>query len=257
MRPDVPKSRRRSSGYAQAVKKPEFRYRITDYDRSIIPNRFVAWLDEGVVDERDWLARSGRSLGHPGWGWLYHTILMLLDADRPNIIVETGTNVGTSAIIMGQAIIDSGRPGLLHTIELEPELHEEANRRFELAGVSNVIESHCGDSLTVLPEVLTDVDELAAAFLDGNHLYDHVLREFELVVGRLRRGGAVILDNTALIADDGEDTRVNGALRTIHRTHGGNLVNFPYASWWTPGIAIWQKQAFDEMEPPTVDPPAS
>ncbi len=239
------------------MKKPEFRYRITDYDRSIIPSRFVAWLDDGVIDDKDWLARSGRSLGHPGWGWLYHTILMLLDADRSNVLLETGTNVGTSSIIIGQAIIDSGRHGVLHTIELDPELHEEANRRFELAGVSTVVESHCGDSLTVLPQVLANVEELAVAFLDGNHLYEHVLKEFELVVGRLRPGGVVLLDNTALIADEGEDTRVNGALRTILRTHGGNLVNFPYASWWTPGIAIWQRQAFDEMEPPPAGSAAS
>lgn len=235
------------------MKKPEFRYRITDYDRSIVPSRFVAWLDDGVVDEQEWLARSGRSLGHPGWGWLYHTILMLLDADRPNIIVETGTNLGSSAIIIAQAIIDSRREGLLHTIELEPDIHEEANRRFELAGVSTVIESHCGDSLAVLPEVLAQVDGLAVAFLDGNHLYEHVIREFELVIDRLRPGGVVILDNTALIANEGEDTRVNGALRTIVRKHGGSLVNFPYASWWTPGIAVWQRQAFEDMEPPAGD----
>lgn len=233
------------------MKKPEFRYRITDYDRSIIPSRFVASLDEGVANEEDWRAKSGLSLGHPGWGWLYHTILMLLDPDRRNVIVETGTNLGTSAIIIGQAIIDSGRHGILHTVELDPELHAEAGRRFELAGVSSVVEAHCGDSLTVLPDVLADVDELAAAFLDGNHLYEHVLHEFELVVGRLRRDGVAILDNTALIADEGEDTRVNGALRTIMQRHGGNLVNFPYASWWTPGIAVWQRQAFDDMEPPS------
>ena len=232
------------------MKKPEFRYRITDYDRSIIPNRFVAFLDDGVIDDKDWIARSGRSLGHPGWGWMYHTILMLLDADRPNVIIETGTNVGTSAIVVAQAIIDSGRHGVLHTIELESELHEEASRRFELAGVSTVIESHCGDSLTVLPQILATVDEVAVAFLDGNHLHEHVLAEFELIVGRMRHGGAVILDNTALIANDGEDPRVNGALRTIMSKHGGNLVNLPFASWYTPGIAIWQRQAFDDMEPP-------
>lgn len=236
--------------YACTMKRPEYRYRITDYDRSIIPNRFVAWLDEGVIDDKDWVARSGRSLGHPGWGWMYHTVLMLLDADRPNVIVETGTNVGTTAIMIAQAIIDSGREGVLHTIELEPELHEEANRRFQLAGVANVIRSHCGDSHEVLRSILDATDELAIAFLDGNHLYEHVLTEFNLVVDRVRPHGAIILDNTALIADDGEDPRVNGALRAILREHGGNVVNLPFGSWWTPGIAIWQRQPFDEMEPP-------
>jgi cephalosporin hydroxylase len=232
------------------MRKPEFRYRITQYDRSLVPNRLVGLLDDGVIDQTDWIARSGRSLGHPGWGWMYHTVLMTLDPDRSNVLIETGTNLGSTSIIVAQAIIDSSRHGVLHTIELDPELHEEANRRFRLAGVAKAVESHCGDSLELLPDILRDVNEVALAFLDGNHLYHHVLKEFELVVSRLRPGGLVVLDNSALIAEQDEDPRVNGALRTILRDYGGNLVNFPYCSWWTPGIAIWQGQPFDSMDPP-------
>ncbi len=97
------------------VREPDYRYRITKYDRSIIPSRFVAFLDDGVIDEIDWVTRSGRSLGHPGWGWVYHTVLMLLDSDRPNVIIETGTNVGSTAILIGQAILDSGRKATVPT----------------------------------------------------------------------------------------------------------------------------------------------
>jgi predicted O-methyltransferase YrrM len=232
------------------VRDPVYRYRITDYDRSIIPSRFVAFLDDGVVDSADWIARSGRSLGHPGWGWIYHTILMLMDPDRPNVIVETGTNVGSTAILIGQAIIDSGRDGVLKTIELDRQIHEEARRRFDLAGVSNVIEAHCGDALELLPKIVSDVEEIAVAFLDGNHFHDHVVEEFEIVLEKMRPDGAVILDNTGLIAEGREDPRVNGALRTIVTRHGGSLVNLPFCSWYTPGIAVWQKSAFGSMEPP-------
>jgi predicted O-methyltransferase YrrM len=175
---------------------------------------------------------------------------MLLDAERPNVVVETGTNVGSTAILIAQAILDSGRQGVLHTIELDPDVHEEARRRFDLAGVSSVITAYCGDSLQVLPEVVSQVDEIAVAFLDGNHLHDHVVQEFEILADRVRQDGVVIFDNTSLIAEPGEDPRVNGALRTIMSRHGGNLVNFPFCSWYTPGIAIWQRQAFEDMEPP-------
>jgi hypothetical protein len=229
---------------------PDDRYRITSYDRTLVPNRFVAFLDDGVVDQRDWVARSGRSLGHPGWGWVYHSVLMLLDADRDNVVVETGTNVGSTAIIIAQAILDSGRHGVLHTIELAPEIHEEAKRRFELAGVATVITAHCGNSLEVLPEVVSAHEELAIVFLDGNHYHDHVVAEFEMVVERLRPGGVVIFDNTGLIARADADPRVHGALRTIVARHGGNLVNLPFCSWHTPGMAIWQAQAFSDMSPP-------
>ena len=29
-----------------------------------------------------------------------------------------------------------------------------------------------------------------------------------------------------------------------------NLVKFPYCSWYTPRIAIWEHQAFDDMQAP-------
>ena len=151
------------------MKPPKYQYRITDYDRSLVPNRFVAFLDDGVVDHDDWISRSGRSLGHPGWGWVYHTTLMALDPDRSNTIVETGTNVGTTAIILAQAVIDSGRDGVVHTIELDEQIHAEACKRFELAGVANVVRAHQGDSIELLERLVPEIDEIAVAFLDGNH----------------------------------------------------------------------------------------
>ena len=97
---------------------------------------------------------------------------------------------------------------------------------------------------------MPEIDEIALAFLDGNHFHDHVVREFELIVDRMRPDGLVVFDNTALIAEGDEDPRVHGALRTIVSRFGGNLVNLPFCSWYTPGIAAWQRQAFDDMTPP-------
>ena len=197
------------------MRAPIYDYRITDYDRSLVPSRFVAFLDDGVVDPDDWISRSGRTLGHPGWGWIYHTTLMLLDPSRPNVLIETGTNVGTTTILLAQAVLDSGRDAVVHTIEIDEEIHAEASRRFELAGVATVVQPHLGDSIEVLQRLVPEVDEIALAFLDGNHMHDHVVREFELVVDRIRDDGLVVLDNTALIAEGDEDPRVHGALRTI------------------------------------------
>jgi len=232
------------------MREPIYDYRITDYDRTLVPSRFVAFLDDGVVDDTDWISRSGRSLGHPGWGWVYHTVLMTIDPYRSNVIVETGTNVGTTAIIIGQAIIDSGRDAVVHTVELDEEIYTEARRRFDLAGVANVVKPHLGDSVEFLERFVSQVDEIALAFLDGNHYHDHVVREFELIVDAMRPDGLIIFDNTALIAEGDEDPRVHGALRTITAKHGGNLINLPFCSWYTPGIAVWQRQAFADMTPP-------
>jgi methyltransferase family protein len=232
------------------MRAPIYDYRITDYDRSLVPSRFVAFLDDGVAEPDDWITRSGRSLGHPGWGWIYHTALMLLDPRRANVIVETGTNVGTTTIVLAQAILDSGRDAVIHTIEIDEEIHAEACRRFELANVSTVVRPHLGDSTEILHRLMSEIDDVALAFLDGNHFHDHVLREFELVVDHMRDDGLVVFDNTALIAEGDEDPRVHGALRTIVSKFGGNLINLPFCSWYTPGMAAWQRQPFADMSPP-------
>lgn len=232
------------------MRDPVYRHRLTDYDRGLVPCRFVAGLDEGAAVPQDWLARSGRSIGHPGWGLLYHLVLTRLDPDRDNLIVETGTNWGSSTLVLAQAIRDSRRSGRIRTIELDPVIYEEARRRAALAGLDDLIDFHCGDSLTVLPGLLAEGEVLAVAFLDGNHFHDHVVTEFELVRPYLAHDSLVVFDNTYLIAEGAEDPRVHGALRTIVDRHGGSLVNLPFASWYTPGIAIWQAQPFTEMAPP-------
>ena len=52
----------------------------------------------------------------------------------------------------------------------------------------------------------------------------------------------VIFDNTYKIAEEGEDPRVNGFLRDMQDRYGGNLVNFEFVSWYTPGLVIWQRK---------------
>lgn len=231
------------------MREPIFDYRITDYDRAILPSTFLAFMDESVRSPADWIPRTGRSLGQPGWGLLYYLTLSVLRPEEPNLVVETGTNLGSTAIIVAQAMKDSQRPGVVKTIEIDSEIAAEAARRFQLAGIAGYIEPYIGDSLEVLPTIL-DGDPVRLAFLDGNHFHDHVVREFEFVVEHLTEDGIVVFDNTYDISEEREDPRVNGALRTIKDRFGGNLVNLPICSWYTPGIAMWQGQPFAHMEPP-------
>ena len=197
----------------------------------------------------DWIPRTGRSLGHPGWGLLYHLALSTLRPNDDNLILETGTNLGSTAIVVAQALRDSGRPGRVLTIEIDDQIAAEAERRFELAGVADLIDLTVGSSLEVLPSLL-EPGMVRIAFLDGNHYHDHVVKEFELIHEHLLDDSIVVFDNTYCIAEDREDPRVNGALRTILSRHGGNLVNLPVCSWYTPGMAFWQRRPFEVMDPP-------
>ena len=243
--------RRRLRGTLSGVREPIYRYRLTDYDTSILPTPFLAFLEESVSGPDEWIPRTGRSLGHPGWGLVYHMVLARLDPDRDNVVIETGTNLGSTAMVIAKAMRDSGRSGIVRTIEIDPAIQRQAKERMALAGLADYVEFTLGNSLEELPGVIGDESDVPIVFLDGNHWHDHVVSEFELVHPHLASDGIVVFDNTYMLAEADEDPRVNGALRTIVDRFGGNLINFPFCSWYTPGIALWQRQAFSEMEPPS------
>jgi hypothetical protein len=190
------------------VKKPLY-YRMVEYDTALLPNRYLATLDRGSTTPEEWKRRTGYSIGYPAWGLLYYVVLCRLDPSDFNLVIETGSNLGCSSIIIGQAIRDSKANGVLHTVEIDESNFSQARENILQAGLQDEVRLHLGDSL-------------------------------------------VVFDNSYRIASADENQRVNGALRYILRTHGGNLVNFPFCSWYTPGMAIWQKQPFEEMTLPAV-----
>lgn len=227
------------------MREPKF-FRRYDYDRSLLPNSHLRGLDD-VSNLEEAKEKTGWSIGYPGWGLLYYLVMTSLDHDLGhNIVVETGTNVGSSTIMLAQALIDSGVPGHVHTFEIDQTFHGRAGENLASAGVDHVVTQYLGDAKSLLPGVVHDLDQIQVAFLDGSHLVVDVLEEFAAVHAKLARNGLVIFDNTYLIADEDEDQRVHGALATLVSEYGGNLINFPSVSWYTPGVAIWQQHPFDE-----------
>lgn len=225
------------------MRDPKF-FRRYDYDRGLLPNAHLQDLDD-VSDLAEAKERSGWSIGYPGWGLLYYLVMTSLDHDGHNTIVETGTNHGSSTIVLAQALLDSKVSGQVHTFEIDEDFFARAQKNLGLAGVTDVVSQYFGDAKSLLAGVLDEIDTVQVAFLDGSHLVIDVLEEFAAVHAKLARNGLVILDNTYRIADVDEDQRVHGALATIVSNYGGNLINFPSVSWYTPGVAIWQQHPFD------------
>jgi len=215
--------------------------RIFDYRKTLLPNEYLASLEEGVSDIEQAKVRTGLSVGYPGWTLLYYSVLCGLDRTGGNIIVETGTNIGCSTIMLAQALKDSGYDGHVHTVELLEENYRAAVENIEKAGLSRYVSLNCGNSTDFLKEFTKNVTSIRFAFLDGAHEQDHVVEEFELIYPLLTDKSMVFFDNTYQIAEEGEDQRVHGALKIIKSRFGGNLINFENTSWFTPGQAIWQK----------------
>jgi predicted O-methyltransferase YrrM len=222
------------------VRPPRF-YRRFDYDRRLLPNMHLAALEEGVSNTDEAQAKSGWTIGYPGWGLIYQMLLNALSWERPNTVVETGTNWGCSTIVLAQAVKDSVGGGHVHSVDISPEFLDKADANLRDAGLRAYVTLHQGDSLAVLPGILQSVDEVRIAFLDGAHDQDQAVGEFELILPKLSRTGLILFDNTYGIREGDADERVFGALKTIKARHGGNLVNFEFTSWHTPGLAVWQR----------------
>jgi predicted O-methyltransferase YrrM len=223
--------------------KPPIYHRMFNYNHSLLPNPQLAVLEHGVTTIDQARQKSGATIGYPGWGLIYHLLLSHLDRSREEIVIETGTNWGCTTIVLAQALIDAGCRGRVITFELDPANAERAKANWQVAGVTDRIELHLGDSRENLPKALAGSSGIRFAFLDASHLYNDVKQEFDIVLPKLADDALVIFDNTYCIAEEGEDPRVNGFLREMQGLYGGNLINMEFVSWYTPGLAIWQKRA--------------
>ena len=227
------------------MKPPKF-FRTFDYRHTLLPNEHLASLDEGVKDFEEAQVKTGHTVGYPAWNLLYYCILSHLAPESENIIVETGTDLGCSTIILGQALKDSNRRGHVYSVEIEEANHVRALANIRKAGLSEYVSLSRDDSVEFLKRFVKDVDTIRIAFLDGCHEQGHMVKEFELVYPKITDESLVFFDNTYKIADQGEDQRVNGGLKIIKMKYGGNIINFENASWYTPGVAIWQRNAFSK-----------
>jgi predicted O-methyltransferase YrrM len=121
-------------------------------------------------------------------GHLQGTLLNLISQMiKPSRILEIGTFTGYSAICMARGL---AKGGILHTIDINDELAEIANRYFKLAGLEQSIVLHNGDALNIIPK-LNEVFDLV--FVDGDK--EQYIRYYELVMPKLRKGGIILVDN--------------------------------------------------------------
>ncbi len=222
---------------------PPVFHRMFGYRLSALPNQRLIDLEDGVSSIEEARKASGATIGYPGWGLLYHLLLCHLDRGRTETIIETGTNHGCTTIVLAQALRDSGGDGKVVSIELDPKNVNVARDNLSKASLVDYVQIIEGDTRTQLPRLLRTLERpVRFAFLDASHLLNDVMFEFETILPHLSSDAIVAFDNTYAIGEENEDQRVNGALKLITERFGGNLINLEFVSWYTPGLAIWQKQ---------------
>ncbi len=113
---------------------------------------------------------------------------LLVKYHRPSRILETGTAIGFSSILMAKA---SDHPALhIDTVEIDPDMASTARRNIQKAGLSKNIRVILGDAREVLGCLTGVYDMIFVDSAKGQyiHMYDDLKR-------LLKSGGILICDN--------------------------------------------------------------
>lgn len=106
---------------------------------------------------------------------------------KPKRILEIGTYTGYSAICLAQGLDENG---ILHTIDSNKELEAIATKFIREAGLTDSIQQHQGDAMTIVPSLNETWD---LVFLDADKI--NYINYYNLLVPNLKSGAVLIADN--------------------------------------------------------------
>jgi predicted O-methyltransferase YrrM len=126
-----------------------------------------------------------------------HILVRIASEFHPQRILEIGTNVGYSTILMGKELPTRAR---ITTIEINPEFAEQAKENIKRANLEPTIEVLVGDALKIIP---TLKDEYDFVFIDAvKSQYYEYLKALE---PNLFRGSMIVADNVGKSEDKMQD----------------------------------------------------
>lgn len=111
---------------------------------------------------------------------------------KPRLAVECGTAIGYSGMWIARELKALGE-GKLITIEIDEQRAKEAQRNFERAGLSDLVDSRVGDARKLLKEIEGPVDFL---FIDCN--FENYSPCFAAIEPRLSPKALVVADNVGV-----------------------------------------------------------
>lgn len=229
------------------MKKPMF-FRDYSYRKSLLPVPYLRKLERGRSPAHIQSA-TGFSIGQPGWGLLYYMVLASHRENGPGTIIETGSNFGATTVLLAQALIDARvKDPLVMSFELDEENLKRARLTARKSGLTDTIQFIPGNTRESLSPALSrelSASTIRFAFLDASHLADDVRHEFETLLPYLAKDALVVFDNTYPISEGHDEPRVASFLSTIEKRHAGRIIELPFVSWFTPGLAVWQKNRPD------------
>jgi predicted O-methyltransferase YrrM len=112
---------------------------------------------------------------------------MLSKIINPKNILEIGTYTGYSALCLAEGL---QKDGILHTIDVNPELESIQNKYFNKSPFRNQLVQHIGDAIDLIPGFNMEFD---LVFIDAEKKqYDAY---FEAVLKKSKTGTVILSDN--------------------------------------------------------------
>lgn len=152
-------------------------------------HRLYYYAHDTTWTQTRWLGTS--ALKCPFDLWVYQEILV---ETRPDLVIETGTHAGGSALYLA-SVLDLVGHGRVVTVDIDVHKGRPTHPRLTYLHGSSTSEA-------ILEEItaLAGEAERVMVLLDSDHSRDHVLRELELYAPLVTPGCYLVV----------EDTNVNG-----------------------------------------------
>jgi caffeoyl-CoA O-methyltransferase len=136
---------------------------------------------------------------------------ILVQTKRPRHILEVGTNIGYSVVVMGR---ECGRDTVLETVEIDPDILATAKGFVSQSKLACEVRFHQGAALEVIPGLKGPFDFI---------FIDCVKTEYEKyldgLLPKLERGAVIVCDNLlwgGAVAETGGDANTK-ALRKFNK----------------------------------------
>lgn len=153
--------------------------KIVDFIREMLPEREEALANIAAECKAEWIPLVQPEVGQ--------FLKVLIGIKQAKCILELGTGIGYSTILMAQAIEERSR---ITTIEISPERYERACANFQQLQVSHKITPLLGDANKLLTELKGSFDFIFVDAAKGQYP-----EFFQKLLPLLAPQGVLVMDN--------------------------------------------------------------
>jgi predicted O-methyltransferase YrrM len=163
--------------------------------------------DENVKKLYNFAAEKGIPAAKPETMALLNILTLL---KRPRRVLEIGTGIGCSAVIMSKGLLKNGK---IITVEKDENNYNEAVKLFAENGLTGIIDAVNADGIDVLKELSEKNEKFDLIFLDGAKA--QYLSYYPHLINSLDKDGILISDNVLYKGMAANDELIEKRKRTI------------------------------------------